>query len=395
MSPRPIDPSLDKDHGPHTLRVWRGVVVGAHGDDVFVELGPRMQGVISRRNFAEAPAVGDAFEFTLRGQEQGLWVLALRETKVLDTWENMEIGSLVPAHVVRLAPGGLELKIGPLHAYMPKSQTGLARDEEVDVLVGKHFAVEVIEVDRERQRVVVSRKLVVQRERESERQREVGSLAPGKIVQGRVTRLESYGAFVAFGRGLEGMVHVSNLSHERIEHARDVLKEGQVLDLKVLHVKNGGRRIALGLKQMSASPWEHLERLHYIDQIVEGRVMRVLDFGLFVSIHAGVEGLLPRSECGLAPEQHPRSVFTPGQRVSVRIQALDCANERLTLSLHHRNGARIGPEEAADAQSFAEIVRADPGRGLLVSFKSLLARALDRSSNARAAADGSADADPT
>jgi ribosomal protein S1 len=356
--------------------VCRGAVVGTYGDDVFVELGPRMQGVISRRELPVEPKIGDEFDFTLRGQEQGLWVLALRETKVLDTWESMEVGSLVQAHVVRVAPGGLELKIGPLHAFLPKSQTGLPRDEAPLGLVGKNLAVEVLEVDRERQRVVVSRKVVVQRERESERQRQVGALKPGQVVQGRVTRLESYGAFVTFGRGLEGLVHVSNLSHERVEHPRDLLREGQVIDLKVLHVKAGGKKIALGLKQMTESPWQHLERIHYVDQIVEGRVSRVLDFGAFLTIEAGVEGLLPRSQMGLAPEQSVRSLLTAGQKISVRIQALDCASERLSLSLLHRNGARIGPEEAADAASFAEILRADPGRGLLTSFKNLLQRAL-------------------
>ncbi len=365
-----------RDHGPHTLKVCRGAVVGTYGDDVFVELGPRMQGVISRRELPVEPKIGDEFDFTLRGQEQGLWVLALRETKVLHTWESMEAGSLVQAHVVRVAPGGLELKIGPLHAFMPKSQSGLARDEEPSGLVGKNLAVEVLEVDRERQRVVVSRKVVVQRERESDRQRQVGALKPGQVVQGRVTRIEPYGAFVSFGRGLEGLVHVSNLSHERVDHPRDLLHEGQVIDLKVLHLKAGGKRIALGLKQMTESPWQHLERIHYVDQIVEGRVSRVLDFGAFVAIEAGVEGLLPRSQMGLSPEQSVRSLLVTGQKISVRIQALDCAGERLSLSLLHRNGARIGPDEAADAASFAEILRADPGRGLLTSFKHLLQRAL-------------------
>ncbi len=372
------DSPESRDHGPHTLKVCRGAVVGTYGDDVFVELGPRMQGVISRRQLPAEPRIGDEFDFTLRGQEQGLWVLALRESKVLDTWESMEAGSLVQAHVVRIAPGGLELKIGPLHAFMPKSQSGLPRDEEPHGLVGKNLAVEVLEVDRERQRVVVSRKVVVQRERESERQRLVGALKPGQVVQGRVTRLEPYGAFVSFGRGLEGLVHVSNLSHERVEHPSELLHEGQSVELKVLHVKGGGKRIALGLKQMSESPWEHLERIHYVDQVVEGRVARVMDFGAFVAIQAGVEGLLPRSQMGLAPDQSVRSIVAAGQKVSVRIQALDCGSERLSFSLLHKSGARIAPEEAADAASFAEIVRADPGRGLLTNFKGILQRALRR-----------------
>src|SRR6516225_6877571 len=209
MRARPEGSRPASDHGSHTLRVWRGTIVGVFGDDVFVELGPRMQGVISRRQLAEPPRVGDSLDVTLRGREEELWALALSESQPIATWERLEPGSLVHARVIRLAPGGLELKIGPLHAFMPKSQTGLARDEAPAVLVGKTLTCEVIEVDPERQRVLLSRKLVIQRERASEHQREVGALKEGDVVQGRVTRIERYGAFVAFGHGMEGLVHVS------------------------------------------------------------------------------------------------------------------------------------------------------------------------------------------
>jgi ribosomal protein S1 len=139
----------------------------------------------------------------------------------------MEVGSLVHARATRADRDGLELKIGPLHAFMPKSHTGLPRDQRADVLVGKTMTCEVIEVDRERQRVVLSRKLVAQRERDNERQRAVGSLAPGQVVHGRVTRVEPYGAFVAFGQGLEGLVHVSNLAYARVAHPRELVRVGQ------------------------------------------------------------------------------------------------------------------------------------------------------------------------
>ena len=147
----------EKHRGPHTLRVWRGTIVGSFGNDIFVELGPRMQGVIARRHFRRPPIPGDSHEFTLHGQEEGLWVLSLKEEETLSTWEAMEEGSLVQARVVRLAPGGFELKVGPLHAFLPKSHSGLARDERPEPLVGKNITVEVIEVDPERQRVIDSR----------------------------------------------------------------------------------------------------------------------------------------------------------------------------------------------------------------------------------------------
>ncbi len=348
----------EADHGPHTLKVFRGQIVGTFGDDVFVELGPRMQGVISLRRFEVPPAIGEEHEFTLRGLEEGLWSLSLvvQPEKSLVTWEGIEIGSLVQARAIRVAPGGLEMKIGPLHAFLPKSQAGLPRDAKLDVLVGKSLTCEVIEVDRERARVTVSRKVVLQRERESEHQRLVDRLRVGEIVQGRVTRIEDYGAFVAFGKGMEGLVHVSNLAHERVEDPRDFLKIGQTLELKVLHVKRGGKRIGLGLKQLGENPWHDLERTLFAGAMLEGTITRVFDFGAFVSIRRGVEGLIPASEAGLRKDQSTSAILKPGQRVSARVVAFDIERERLSLSLLHTNGSRIDPDEAANHASFTDIL---------------------------------------
>lgn len=351
------EPNPDPSHGSHTLRVWNGTVVGLFGNDVFVELGPRMQGVIELHHFAKPPAVGSVHEFTLRGLEEGLWSLSLSTEKTLTTWKQMEIGCLVQARCVRVAPGGLEVKIGDLHGFMPKSHTGLPRDQRPDPLVGKVFTVEVIEVDSERQRVTVSRKLVVQRERNDDHQREVDRLRIGQVVQGRVTRLEDYGAFVAIGHGLEGLVHVSNLSHERVESPESVVKIGDTLDLKVLHIRRGGKRIGLGLKQMHESPWLDLERTAYVGQIVPGIVTRVRDFGAFVAIRPGVEGLVPASESGVGPTQRLSGVIQAGARVSARILSIDVELQRMSLSFLHVTGARIAPDEAENAETFEGLAR--------------------------------------
>ena len=370
---------VESDHGPHTLRVWRGTVVGSYGDDVFVELGPRMQGVISRRKFDAPPRIDDEFDFTLRGLEEGLWSLSLavQAEKSLVTWEQMEPGSLVQARVIRVAPGGLEIKIGPLHAFMPKSQTGLSRDQKPDLLVGKVLTCEVIEVDPERARVTVSRRVVLQRERESERQRAVDQLKPGQSVQGRITRIEDYGAFVAIGKRVEGLVHVSNLSHQRIGHPGELVKLGQILDFKVLAIRRGGKRIELGLKQMQQSPWRDLERSIYVGQIVEGVLTRVFEFGAFITLSPGIEGLVPASEAGLPRGQDMRSHFEPGDRVSARVIAFDLDRERLSLSLLHRNGARIAVDEAANAASFEEILSARKDQILSKRLGDVLKRVLE------------------
>ncbi len=347
----------EKDHGAHTLKVWKGAVVGVYGDDVFVELGPRMQGVISVRQFELLPRAGDVYEFTLGGREDGLWALARRERESLATWEDMERGSLVHARAIGASADGLELKIGPLHAFMPKSHTGLARDEKPDVLVGKTMTCEVIEVDSERQRVLVSRKLVVQRERDDERQRQVGALNVGQTVHGRVTRVEAYGVFVAFGHGLEGLVHVSNLAYERVEHPAHVVKQGDMLTAKVLAIRNGGKRVALGVKQLQPSPWEHARAHLAIGRLVEGTVKRVLPFGAFIAVLPGIEGLVHNSQADLRGQRDLSALLEPGAKVSVRVLSVDEAGERLALSLLHFDGRAILADEAPAHASFEELAQ--------------------------------------
>ena len=347
MRHRRADDAAGDRHGPHTLRVYEGTVVGRFGDDVFVELGVRMQGVISVGRFDRPPAVGDVFEFTLRGQEESLWALSLREQNRLATWEDMEEGSVVLAQVVRARPGGLELLVGKLHAFLPKSQTGLARDEEPDVLVGKELRCEVIEVDRERQRVIVSRKAVLKRERE---ERERGqAIAPGRVVRGRVSRIEPYGAFVALGGGAEGLIHVTNLAYRHVAHPSDALSLGESVEVLVLYVRRQGKRIGLGLKQMQQSPWGDFAARSGPDAIVTGRVVRLEDYGAFVEVGQGIVGLLHRSQTGQAPGEPLRARLARGQALSVRVLDVDVENERLSLSLVHTDGSRIAPEEGEGA----------------------------------------------
>lgn len=217
----------------------------------------------------------------------------------------------------------------------------------------------------------------MQRERTSEHQRLVGAVKPGDVVQGRVTRIEPYGAFVAFGKGLTGLVHVSNLSHERIEDAASVVKLGDVLDLRVLHIKQGGKRIGLGLKQMRENPWTYVERALYAGQIVAGRVTRLVEFGAFVTVRDGVEGLLPLAHAGLAPGQALRAVVAPGASVSVRIVELDPERERMALSLLHEDGRRILADEAENLLSFRELARPEGEHGLATRLGDRLRRALD------------------
>lgn len=361
-------------HGSHTLRVWRGMVIGLAGDDVFVELGPRMQGVISRRAFDAPPAEDETYEFTLRGREENLWALALAEENSLSSWENMQAGSLVSARVLRVFQDGLQLKVGTLHAFMPRSQTGLPRGQKPLDLVGRTLTCEVLEVDGDKQRIVVSRKVVQQRERETRGRS--SQLLPGTVVHGHVTRVEDYGAFVRLPGGREGLLHVSNMSFDRERPAEEQVRVGESLEVKVLHVRAGGKRIGLGLKQLQRNPWKDFAREHPQGEVVSGRVQRLAAFGAFIEVAPGVVGLVHNSQSPW--DKRLRGVLHKGQQLSVRVLDLDVDGERLALSLQHENGAPIALEEAVgrlDLAALAAEVGADPPG---TSLGRILAQALGR-----------------
>ena len=384
--PQSEEPNAAGERGAHTLKVHRGTIVGIYGDDVFVDLGPRVQGVISLARFGARPAIGSQHDFTLRGQEEGLWALALGAERSLATWETMEPGSVIEARVVRPTRGGLEAKVGPLHAFLPKSQTGLARDQELRVLAGKTLVCEVIEIDRERQRVVLSRKLVQQRERASEHGRELGSLRPGERVQGVVARVEPFGVFVEFGRGLIGLAHVSNLAWERVRDPRALFAPGDDVEAVVLTIRRGGKRIGLGIKQLEPSPWRAVDAETWVGRIVGGRVVRVLPFGVFVSVHSGIEGLVPRAHSGLGPGEGLARAFRSEQELAVRVVSVDPERERMELSVLSAHGARLCADDVDDVAELARraLERADAegrattagalGRALRAAFERPAAR---------------------
>lgn len=362
------------DRGRHTLKVMRGTVVGVYGRDVFVELGPRMQGVIERGAFREVPRLGAAFEFTLKGQEESLWRLALCEEEVSHSWEEMEVASIVEARVTGTNFGGLELRVGRLHAFMPRSEAGYPRGYDLDEVIGHAFLCEVIEVDHERQRCLLSRKRVLKRERVG-----VGGIRPGETVHGRVIRVEAYGVFVRFGRGTQGLVHISNISHRRIAHPAEVLKEGDAVEAKVLHIQRGGKRISLGIKQVGVDPWAVASDQMSERSLVQGVVERILDAGVLVAVDGELTGFVPRREIGLRSGEALAAHFAEGQPVSVRVISIDARAQRLSLSLLHTDGSRIAPEEAACARHAAPILRERPQKPLAgTDLGELLRRALAR-----------------
>ncbi|MDG1048766.1 MAG: S1 RNA-binding domain-containing protein [Planctomycetota bacterium] len=339
----------EPERGAHTLDVVDGTIVGLHGADVFVELGPRKQGVIPLAAFETEPRLGEVHQFTLRGREDELWMLNLHSERTLSEWEELEAGSLTTARVLTKTHDGYQLKIGPVYAYMPYSRSGVRKPRERGALLGRSIVVEVLEVDADKQRAIVSRKAVLKLQKAGAAP---GAVVPGQTVQGRVTRIEPYGVFIRLSRGREGLCHVTNLSADRVEHPGDVVQIGEVVDARVLYVRAGGRRIGLGFKQLLESPWVRLEREHWEGQIVSVEIVRVGRYGAVGRLFAGAEGILPMSECG---DRCPPAGLSTGDRLSARILEMDPEEERLAFSLLHATGQPIAADEAECIADFGTI----------------------------------------
>jgi ribosomal protein S1 len=333
-----------------------------------------VQGCIPRAEFDAVPPPGTPLRVTLVGREEGLWILSVREAKALSAWDELEVGSLVKGQVYGINKGGLELKLGPSRAFMPASQVALEHVEDLAAFAGQTLLCEVLELDREKRRVVVSRRAVLERERRTSRQSATEKLAVNAIVRGRVARLESYGAFVDLG-GVEGLLHVSNLAHRRVEHPEELLKLGQDIEVVVLSIEEGGKRIGLSRKLLEPDPWDSVAERYRPDQVLQARVRRLMNFGAFLELEPGIEGLLHVSQLG-GRARDPGQAVKVGEEVTVRIQSIDPHQKRISLTRLAPNGALLGSDEAAGGAEVQSVL--GEARALSTNLGALLGKALKK-----------------
>lgn len=359
-------------------KLVKGTVVGTSGDDVIVELGPRAQGVISVAEFDEPPKTGEVFEFSLHGLEDGLHVLSRKEVKALAAWNEISVGARVEARITGQNTGGLEARIGPVAAFLPASQVSLSREDDLAQFLNKTLVCEVLEVDPGRKRVLLSRRKVLEGERDENRRQLVGAITPGQVITGRVTRVEKFGAFVDLGAGVEGLLHVSNISRKRVEDATEVLKSGAQVRAMVLEIKEGGKRIGLGTKQLEPDPWDEVSNRVGVGQVLQGKVVRLMEFGAFVELLPGIEGLLHVSQLGRDRVRKVQDAVKAGQEVSVRVLSVDPRQKRISLSRLDERGAVLGSEEAVEGSVIQEVLDRQQGGKASTNLGNLFKKALDQ-----------------
>lgn len=325
--------------------VVTGVVVHIDREGVLVDIGTKSEGIIplnelsrdqSRRaeQIVQPGMEVDVYVLNADDEETGQVILSKRRADFEKAWDRVleakDKGEIITARVTERVKGGLVVDLG-IRGFVPASHVGSGKSRNLEKYVGQELPLKVIEVDRDRKKVVLSHREATEREREALRQETLASLAEGQVRSGVVRRITDYGAFVDIG-GVDGLLHISEMSWTRIKHPSDVLKVGDEIQVMVLKVNLDTNRISLGLRQILPDPWSQARDKYKLGDILRGQVTRLVPFGAFVDVD-GLEGIVPNSE--LAPHRvnRPEDVVQVGDEVNVKVLEVRPEEHRLTLSL--------------------------------------------------------------
>ncbi len=313
-----------------------GLVVRIHGEDVFVEFGPKSMGVCPRGQFDNPPTVGERLEFIVDRYDakEGLLLLSRRGAVRKAEWESLEVGQAIEARCTGFNKGGLELEIAKHTAFMPAGQIDLRHIDDLSVFVGEKMPCEVIEVDRRRGRIILSRRKTLEAERAQLRDKLLAELTEGDQLPAVIRSIQPYGAFADLG-GVDGLIHISDICHERINHPSERLAEGQQVQVQVLKIDHDHDppRIGLGMKQCMADPYHaHAATLREGDTVT-GKVTKIMPFGAFVELAPGVEGLVHISQLAEERIGNVNQVVKVNQVITVKVLDVDTRTRRISLSL--------------------------------------------------------------
>ena len=332
---------IDFDEGD----MVNGTVVKIGYDEVLLDIGYKSEGVIPVRELSirkdadpsTIVSMGDEIEALVLTKEDkdGRLILSKKRAEYERSWNRIEemfnAGQNVEGEVIEVVKGGLILDIG-LRGFLPASLVDLRRVKDLTAYMGTRIEARVIEMDRNRNNVVLSRRVVLEEARKEERSEILSKLKPGMRLKGNVSSIVDFGAFVDLG-GIDGLVHISELSWNHVNHPSEVVKVGQEVEVEVLDVDLNRERISLGLKQTTEDPWRALVKKYPVGAIVEGKVTKLVPFGVFVELGDGIEGLVHISEMAKAHVDQPSQVTKAGETVHVKVMEIDLDRRRVSLSM--------------------------------------------------------------
>jgi len=313
----------------------KGRVVALRADNVFIELGSREQGVASLKQFSEEPETGTELEvIVLRfNKDDGLYELGIPNAAAnVSDWSDLHEGMLVDTRITGHNTGGLECEVNHIRGFIPVSQISLFRVEDLAQFVDEKFTCLVTEANPQRGNLVLSRRAVLEREKEEARAKLMESLEIGQIHDGVVRKIMDFGAFVDIG-GVDGLLHISQLAWHRVEHPSEILQEGQAVKVKVEKIDKATGKIGFGYRDMLSNPWDDAESKYPVNSVVKGTVKKLMEFGAFVEVEPGVEGLVHVSELSHKRLWRVSDAVHEGDEVDVLVQSVDSNAQRMSLSM--------------------------------------------------------------
>lgn len=366
---------------PQRGELREGIIIRIEDDLILVSIGTKREGIIPQHDlramgdeFVSELKVGNPIQVYVQDPENrdGDLILSLTMVQVARDWEEaarlQEDGGIVQGPVIGYNKGGLLVQFNRIRGFVPASQVAQLhgrtaaeeRQQALQRMVGQTIPLKVIEVDRERNRLVLSERLATQEWRRAQKQRLLAELQPGDIITGRVNQLTNFGAFIDLG-GADGLAHISELSWQRVNHPREVLSPGQEVQVMVVEVDAERERIGLSLRRLQENPWDTIDQRYNLGQLITGPITNVTPFGAFVQIEEAVEGLIHASELNADPQAQPRDLLQPGQVVTAKIISLDKQRQRMGLSLRRVTDEELsatdqGVDEHAEAPEPSEAI---------------------------------------
>jgi small subunit ribosomal protein S1 len=325
--------------------IIKGLVVQVTRDSVVIDIGGKSEGLISKEEFLDAMGgvtvkAGDIVDVFVESREsdEGLISLSKEKADKMKVWDEIssacERDEIIEGTISQRVKGGLSVTIkGGVKAFLPGSQVDLRPVRNLDKLIGQTYEFKVIKFNKKRGNIVLSRRVLLERERDQMKQRTLETLEEGQVLDGTIKNLTEYGAFVDLG-GIDGLLHITDMSWGRVNHPSEVFKVGDKVTVKVLKYNAETERVSLGMKQTQEDPWNHVQEAYPLGKKVSGKVMSITDYGAFVELEPGVEGLIHVSEMSWTKKiKHPSKMLEVGHEVECQVLEVDSRAKRISLGL--------------------------------------------------------------
>jgi small subunit ribosomal protein S1 len=325
--------------------IVKGTIVAVQRDNVVIDIGGKSEGIIALSEFADAQGqttvkAGDQVDVYIESRENddGLVTLSKEKADKMKVWDEIsaacERDELIEGTISQRVKGGLSVTIrGGVKAFLPGSQVDLRPIRNLDKLIGQTYQFKVIKFNKKRGNIVLSRRVLLEKERDEQKTKTLETLEEGKVVRGVIKNITEYGAFVDLG-GIDGLLHITDMSWGRVNHPSELFQMGDEVTVRVLKYNAETERVSLGLKQTQEDPWSHAEEAFPPGKKVHGKVQSITDYGAFVELEPGVEGLIHVSEMSWTKKvKHPSKVLEIGQEVECQVLEVDAKSKRISLGL--------------------------------------------------------------